>query len=299
MNADDKLGKIKAAIGRVCLRFKKVPEASSPHGHVFAKCAFVGQGVSLFAPTPADGEAPAADSSPGSLPPLPPVVQSEAIDIETATAASLNEESSSADVVDGDGHAAAVVVDLGFSLDTTKFDLTEPTLSMLDSTEIKIDLCLRGGAGAADDTEVVVIGSACVGVGAILRGKNEWTEELTLGTYSGVLPGEVVPAEENEVDGQAVPAAEDDEVEDAAAANAVPTRDASPGPLEFGGSTSTMRVTLFANDDTADYTVGAGSLWTDGAEVTGVPEGWKVVPPPETERSAWNESIAQTLAGES
>lgn len=294
MDADEKLGSITAAVGRVCLRFKNGPEAPSPHGHVFAKCTFVGRGVSLFAPAPANAEAPAADSVPGSLP--PPVMQSEAFDIETATVASLDEDSSAAVVVDGDGHAAPVVVDLGFSLDTTKFDLTEPTLSMLASTEIKIDLCLRGGAGAADDTETVVIGSACVGVGAILCGKNEWTDELTLGVYTGGLPGEG-PAEKNKAGGHAVSAAFDNEVEDAAAANAVSTQDASPGPLEFGGSTSTMQVALFTNDDTADYTVGAGSLWADGAEITGVPEGWKVVPPPETERSAWNESIAQTLAG--
>ena len=58
-----------------------------------------------------------------------------------------------------------------------------------------------------------------------------------------------------------------------------------------------MRVTLGTDDDTADYTMGGGSLWTDGAEVSGVPEAWKVRPPPETDRSSWNDAIAQLLAG--
>lgn len=325
MDAEEKLGQITAAVGSVCLRFKQEREAPPPQGHVFLKCSFVGRGGPLFVPaTPgADGETPAAidnGTGPPSLQPSPSV-QSEPVDIATAvvtsptqsggdTAAAVgddaaNEEDAAATTTVADAVAAdtahVVVVDMGFSLDTIKFYLAEPALSMLDATEIRIELCFRS-AGAGDDTETV-IGTASVQVAAILSGKNEWADELTLGTYPAVIPEESEAEGKNEADGvstgDAVDKEDDVPATDAAVVAAVAAvQDVSLGPLEFGGSTSTMRVTLLTNDDTADYAVGAGSLWADGAEVTGVPEGWKIVPPPETERSAWNESIAQALAGE-
>lgn len=314
MDDEEKLGQITAAVGSVCLRFKREPEAPQPEGRVFVKCSFVGRGGQLFVPaTPgADGEAPAAIEVGAASPSLrpPPLVQSEAVDIATAaTTSSLtqgggdaaaagndaaNEEDAAATTAVADT-AHVVVVDMGFSLDTIKFSLAEASLSMLDATEVKIELCFCS-AGAGDDTETV-IGTASVRVAAILSGKNERTEELTLGTYAAVIPEESAPEGENEEDGESTADAVDREDDVPAAEAAVTVQDVSLGPLEFGGSTSTMRVTLLTNDDTADYTVGAGSLWADGAEVTGVPEEWKIVPPPETERSAWNESIAQILAG--
>lgn len=74
-------------------------------------------------------------------------------------------------------------------------------------------------------------------------------------------------------------------------------KDNSPGALQHGGSTSTVFVTLATDDDTADYTVGGGSIWVDTATVVGAPEGWKIQPPAGTEHAAWNDTIAQILAG--
>lgn len=316
MDAEEKLGQITAAVGRVCLRFKQEPEAPPPQGYVFVKCSFVGRGGPLFVPiTPGtDGEAPAAVDNPAGSPlSSPPLVQSEAVDIASAATTSPTEEGGAAVVGGDDGDtnevdattvadavvadtASVVTVDMGFSLDTIKFDLAEPVLSMLDATEIKIELCFRGSIGSADDTETVV-GTAYARVADILSGKSEWTDELSLGTYSATTSEEVAAEGKHEADGTTTAEAIDNDDDVPATGAAVAVQDTSLGLLEFGGSTSTMRVTLLTNDDTADYTVGAGSLWAGGAEVTGVPEGWKIVPPPETERSAWNESIAQILAG--
>eukprot|EP00903_Cladosiphon_okamuranus_P015485 g14296.t1 len=307
MDAEDKLGQVTAAVGSVCLRFKREPDAPLPQGHVFVKCTFVGRGGPLFVPaTPgADSEVPAAVDNAAGSPLLPlPSVKSDAIDITEVIAAAAvgddaaNEEEATvaaavADAVVADT-AHVVTVDMGFSLDTIKFDLAEHALSMLGATEMKIELCFRS-AGSADDTETVM-GMASVRVAAILSGNNEWTDELTLGTYAVVAPEEATTGSKSQVDGKPTAEAVDDDVPPTEAVAA--GQDVSLGPLEFGGSTSTIRVTLLTNDDTADYTVGAGSLWVDGAEVTGLPEEWKIVPPPETERSAWNESIAQILADE-
>lgn len=311
MEVEESLGQITAAIGRVCLRFKNAPEAPPPKGQIFAKCTFLGRGSSFFVPAPpaADGEALAApvDNVTGSELMPPPIVQSEPVDMtKAAITSSQAEERSAAGVVvisdhgddlntsaaadvEADVDAGVVLVDVGFSLDTAKFGLDEPTLSMLDTTDIKIDLCL------CDDTETK-IGTASIRVSSILSGKNEYTHELALGKYVAEEAGAARGVDKP--DGALAAEAADGGDEGAATDAAVVVQDVSPGPLEFGGSTSTMRVTLLTNDDTADYTLGAGSLWTDGAEITGVPEGWKVVPPPETERSAWNDAIAQTLAGE-
>eukprot|EP00752_Nemacystus_decipiens_P018595 g16673.t1 len=311
MDAEEKLGKITVAVGSVCLRFKQEAEAPPPQGHVFVKCSFVGRGGPLFVPaTPGDGEAPAAvDIGAGSqsLPP-PPSVKSEAVDIFRAVATSPAKDggetaigdASEQDAAVADGAVAdaaqVVVVDVSFSLDTIKFDLAEPALSMLDATEIKIELCFQS-VGAGEDAETV-IGTASVRVASILRGNNEWTDDLTLGTYAAGISEDTAAEGKGEADDTPTAEAVDNSDDLPATDAAVAAQDVSPGPLEFGGSTSTVRVTLLTNDDTADYTVGAGSLWADGAEVTGLPEGWKIVPPPETERSAWNDSIAQILAAQ-
>lgn len=313
MELDGNVGQITAAVGHVCLRFKNVPEGPPPpQGQIFAKCTFLGRGASFFVPTPAaaDGEPPAAavDNTPGSLPPMPPSVQSEPVDMANAsiTSSRAEEERSAAGVdaardhdddsrksADADGAAAVadvdarvVVVDVGFSLDTVKFGLDEPVLSMLNTTEIKIELCLCG------EMETI-IGIASIRVASILDGNNKWTEDLALGKYVAEEPGATGGTDES--DGTLAAEGSDCDEGGTTTTTAVVVQDASQGPLEFGGSTSTMRVTLLTNDDTADYTLGAGSLWTDGAEITGVPEGWKVVPPPETERSAWHDAIARAL----
>lgn len=290
MDDKESLGQITAAVGRICLRFKNGPEVPFPQGQVFVRCAFVGRGESFFVPTPpaADGQAPAVvDKAAGSPQTLPLSVQSELVDITEAVTSQIDQDE---DSVGNDNVPTAnvVVADLGFSFDTAKFDLVEDTLSMLDATVINIELCLRhDGSGGGTEVETAVIGTASVRVAAILSGENEWTNELALGTYTA----SPIPDAENLEEAVA------EEGKGPGLTDNAAIHDASSGLLEFGGSTSTLRVTLLANDDTADYTVGAGSLWTDGAEVTGVPEGWKVVPPPETERSAWNDVIAQTLSG--
>ncbi|CAM9510510.1 unnamed protein product, partial [Ectocarpus sp. 12 AP-2014] len=295
MDDKESLGQISAAVGRICLRFKTGPDAPSLQGQVFARCTFVGRGEPFFVPTPpaADGQAPpVVDKATGSPETLPPSVQSEPVDIAEAVNSQIEQD---VDIVSNDNVPTTnvVVADLGFSLDTAKFDLVEDALSKLDATVIKIELCLRhGGTGGSGSTgaevETAVIGTASVRVAAILSGENEWTNELALGTYTASPP----PDAENLKEVVAEDSKEPGLTDDAA------IHDASSGLLEFGGSTSTIRVTLLANDDTADYTVGAGSLWMDGAEVTGVPEGWKMVPPPETERPAWNDAIAKALLGQ-
>lgn len=309
MDGDDRPGQITAAIESVCLRFKKTTEPLQ--GQLYVKCEFVGRGGSFFVPTPeavAEGRAPAELGSVSGSSPAPPLsVRSQPVDIIKAIVASEEEgENSAPDDVDNVADDAVgssplptdvVAVDVDFSLDTIKFDLTEHNLSILSTTEIKLQLYHCSGGGAAGDDAETVIGTASVRVAAVLNGKNEWTDELALGTYVAPAQPDVVTSEEAE----AGKAEGKDEPNGASAAICLADtiEDASAGPLEFGGSTSTVRVTLLTNDETADYTVGAGSLWTDGAEVTGVPDGWKVVPPPETERSAWNEVIATILSGES
>lgn len=309
-------GQITVAVGRVCLRFKN--KADAKNGQVFVKCVFAGEGSSLFVARPASTgsgqETPGADST-ALLP--PPTAQSEPVGITAAVSQALEEGAAAAAVgeaVDdagagdtaaatpavGAAAAAAAVTDIGFSLDSTKFDLTEQNLSLLENTVIKIELCMRGGcAGSEDAADIVVIGTVGVKIASVLRGENQWTADLALGTYTPTPPladPTLLPVDESSQEagiGELTPTTEsavrkegDDDAEDTSA-----------GPLEYGGSTSTIRVTLATDDDTADYTLGAGSLWTDGAEVGGVPEGWKVRPLPETERSSWNDAIAQILAG--
>lgn len=309
-------GQITAAVGRVCLRFKN--KADAKNGQVFVKCVFAGEGSSLFVARPASTgsgqETPAADSN-ALLP--PPTAQSEPVGITAAVSQALEEGAAAAAAVGGAvddddagdaaaatpavGTAAAVIMDIGFSLDSTKFDLTEQNLSLLENTTIKIELCMRGGsAGSEDAADTVVIGTVGVKIASVLRGENQWTADLALGTYTPTPPladPTLLPVDETSQEAgtgelptttteSVVQKEGDDDAEDTSA-----------GPLEYGGSTSTMRVTLATDDDTADYTLGAGSLWTDGAEIDGVPEGWKVRPPHETERSSWNDAIAQILSG--
>lgn len=316
-------GQITAAVGRVCLRFKNKVKARN--GQVFVKCVFAGEGSSLFVARPAprgSGQrTPGADST-AVLPPL--IAQSEPVVI-TALSQALEEEGAAAAVVsravdDGDpagdtpattptvgtatvvsaADAAATVMDIGFSLDSTKFVLTEQNLSLLENTAIKMELCMRSGSGGSEDIAdaAVVVGTVGVKIASVLRGENQWTADLALGAYTPT-PSQADPtlAPVDEALQEAGTGELACTAESVVEKEGIDAEDTSPGPLEYGGSTSTMRVTLATNDDTADYTLGAGSLWTDGAEVDGLPEGWKVRPPPETERSSWNNAITQILAG--
>lgn len=316
-------GQITAAIGRVCLRFKN--KAKARNGQVFVKCVFAGEGSSLFVARPVprgSGQGTTGADSTALLP--PPTVQSDPVVI-TAVSQALEEEGAAAAVVAinsgavddadaGDTPAttptvgtaavsaadAAAVMDIGFSLDSTKFVLTEQNLSLLENTAITIELCMRSGSGGSEDVAdaAVVVGTVGVKIASVLRGENQWTADLALGTYTPT-PSQADPTlpavDESlqEAGTGELPRTAESVVEK----EGIDAEDTSPGPLEYGGSTSTLRVTLATDDDTADYTLGAGSLWTDGAEVDGVPEGWKVRPPPETERSSWNDAIAQILAG--
>lgn len=288
---EEEPGQVTMAVSHACLRFKNPAEAK---GEIFVKCTFVGQGASIFIPsTPGDsaGEPLLADTIAS---PLPPSIGSTPVEIVAIPPlqGEIRNGSPSEDVVssieDGTMNAAkwsgSTIVDVGFRFDSAKFVLTEHTLSLLENTEMIIDLYLRGDG---EDDAQTTIGTALVRVGDALRGKNEWAHELIVGTYT---PPD---ADAKASDDLTMKMGE----EEGAEKTEQGIEDFSLGPLEFGGSTSTIRVTMMTDDDTADFTVGAGSLWADGAEVFGVPEAWKVQPPPETKHASWNFAIAQLLAG--
>lgn len=311
---EDEPGQITAAVGRACLRFKNVSELEGQK--LFVKCSFPGRGTSIFVPSIDDPGEPAAASTAAVVPPdntFVPLrsVQSAPVDIVVVSSQPEKESGvpdigienagpgtprNDADTKEIDWEKSLTSIDLGFTLDSTKFGLTEANLSSLENTEMQIELCLHG----VDGTETVV-GAATARVANVLRGKNKWCDNLPLGTYSHLVQaafdtknseGET-DAVNNSKEGADAEGHGEVVITDKQAALV----DASLGPLEFGGSTSTVCVTLLTDDGTSDYTVGGGSLWTDGAEVAGVPEGWKIQPPPETEHSGWNDAIAQILAG--
>lgn len=293
---EEEPGQLTAAIGHVCLLFK---DPSESKGQVFVKFTVSGRGASIILPSPpADGagEQPVADNATS---PLARSVLSEAVNIDSLSQMEEKQAavdfSGAADTADEVQKAAtkstggATVVDMRFSLESTKFDLTEHNIAMLETTEATIELCLSNGAGNGAET---VIGTATVSVADVLKGVNTWTADLALGKYP--LPeSDVSPIVDDTVEGSEAGQGDGEVVEGQGSA----AKDCSPGPLKFGGSTSTMRITLMTNDDTADYTVGGGSLWTDCAEITGFPEEWRVRPPPETEHSCWNDAISKMLAG--
>lgn len=305
---EEEPGQITAAVGQVHLRFKKSPE---PKGQqVFVKCTFAGRGAPIFLPpnttTAVDGagepamasEAAAAQqevkSEPVDIVPMCQVVEGRADEgaREVAVVGDTDNGAEEKHVSETAGATTAVVVDMGFSVASTKFDLTEANLSMLDTTAIKMEVFVRGDGGSSE----TAVGAVTVRVTDVLRGKNEWTEELALGAYN--VPEALDAATPHDTPHDPLEDAEgQDGREPLLCEEQEQAVDASPGLLEFGGSTSTMQVTMVTDDGTADYTLGAGSLWADGAQIVGVPEEWRALPPPETERSSWHDAIVQILAG--
>lgn len=312
---EDEPGQITAAVGRACLRFKSLSEVEGQK--MFVKCSFPGRGTSILLSGTGDSDertaASAAVVAPSDTTLVPPLTQSAPVDIVIVSSHPEKEsevpggdvEHAGTEAPQNDADAkemeekkgSVTLVELGFSLDSAKFALTEENLSLLENTEMQIELCSHGVDGAE-----TVIGTATARIANVLRGQNEWRNNLPLGIYSHI---EQTASDTKNNEGETADAVNESNVEGGAEGQdegviqdkqATPV-DTSLGPLEFGGSTSTVCVTLLTDDGTSDYTVGGGSLWTDGAEISGVPEGWKVQPPPETERSGWNDAIAQILAG--
>lgn len=314
VTTEDEPGQITAAVGRACLRFKNLSELEGQK--LFVKCSFPGRGTSIFVPSIDDPGEPAAASIAAVVPLdstlVPPrTVQSAPVGIVVVSSqpekesggpdigienAGVETPQNDADAKDCEREKSLTSIDLGFTLDSTKFDLTEANLSQIENTEMHIELCLHG----VDGTETV-LGAATARVANVLRGKNKWCDNLSLGTYSHLVQTAAdTKTSEEETDAansSSVGADAEGHDEVVITEKQAALVDASLGLLEFGGSTSTVCVTLLTDDGTSDYTVGGGSLWTDGAEIAGVPEGWKIQPPPETEYSGWNDAIAQILAG--
>lgn len=291
-------GQITVAVSLVCLRFKNL---SDYVGHrVFIRCTFLGHGASIFLPSPPISSTTKPRKHDDIPAPLH-MVESEPVEITNFSGV----EGDGSPEVDGspprdteegaDTQSEAPALDASttiktdFSLDSTKFGLTEASFSELETTEAQLEVILLTENGTK-----TVIGANSVPIANILRGENIWTDELALGTYDVPAVNNADPAESASIDpetdagGDGLTATEKSPI----------VEDTSAGPLEFAGSTSTMRVTFMSDDDTADFTVGAGSLWMDGAKITGVPESWKIEPPPGTAPSSWNSTIVEILAGE-
>lgn len=291
-------GQITVGVSLVCLRFKN--HSDYVGHHVFIRCTFLGHGASIFLPSsPVIGAT--KPRKPDDIPAPLHMVESEPVEITNFSGM----EGDGSPEVDGsppqdtnegaETHSeapaldASTTIEIDFSLDSTKFDLTEASFSELETTEAQLEVILLSENGTK-----TVIGANSVPIANILRGENVWTDELALGTYDVPVVNAAKPAESALID----PETEEggDDLTEKEKSRII--EDTSAGPLEFAGSTSTVRVTLMSDDDTADCTVGAGSLWMDGAKITGVPESWKIEPPPETAPSSWNSTIAEILAGE-
>ena len=298
-------GKITLTVGLIRLCFKDVFGVG---GNVFVRCTFTGRGASTFVPDippPLEGKADQKLLKNTTSPVrILPVVESEPVNItdrpelEGSLNPVVDEESASdaGEATKAHGEAPAIesstttVVDAAFSFDSTMFDLTEGSLSMLETTEVQIEVVLDDATTKAKS----VIGAVSVPVANVLRGENVWSDELALGAYDGIKLCDAACASNTLLD--PVGSKREDDIVTKEREQTV--EDTSHGLLEFAGSTSTLRVTLNTDDGTADYTLGAGSLWMDGAEIEDIPESWKIQPPPETERSLWENVLAEKLAGE-
>lgn len=328
------VGKITATISWVSLRFKDPREAAGKQ--VFVKCTFSGVGASFFACTAAS---PAATGGGSGNPVSPddatsvPVVESDPVNVVfeqtggTNVVADNGEPPDRVERNDATGANDDVLVDLGFSVQSTKFNVSEETISKLGATEMAIELCMRDMENMAA-AAVTVLGRATVLVADVLQGETEWSDKLELGTYthpkvviSGTTTPNDGPLDSNSQDKHGEVRNDDESATHSVAASearisgdkdtpdgeqhhqqqtqqgSIEAKDASSGPLRYAGSTSTIRVTLATDDYTADYTVGGGSLWVEGAEITGIPEAWQLQVAAGTEHSAWNDTIAQMLAG--
>ncbi|CAM9213823.1 unnamed protein product, partial [Choristocarpus tenellus] len=183
-----------------------------------------------------------------------------------------------------------VTVEGGFQWISTKFELNDGELSKVATSATTLEVWIRG---VGKDEEDTLLGSCSIQLFSVLQGRNECSSILPLGCY--VQPPAIAASEPQETDesesGRQVQREEDQ------AEETEQEVDESPGLLQVQGSTSTMQVTLLTDDDTADYTVGGTLVWTESARVTGLPEAWKFSPNPETERSEWQEKIAEKLAG--
>lgn len=229
MDSEPGPGQLTASVGKVCLLFKNPAEAKG--GQVFVRCTFDnprprGLASILFPDAvPAVGtEVEAAAAAPAAAAPdnnavsaaLPPI-ESEPVDIVFPLGGNADSIDPPDVEADGGGNTAldpdaaaeveeavagaaaqtateGVVVDLGFSFQSAKFALTEDNMTQLGVTEMKIEVCMRGGgaegtAAATSGVEVVtVIGTTTARVVDVLQGKNTWSESLALGEFA--IPSE-------------------------------------------------------------------------------------------------------------
>lgn len=230
MDTELEPGQLTASVSKACLLFKNPAEAEG--GQVFVRCTFDnprprGLGSILFPnAVPAMGTdleaaaaAPAAAASHNNaaLTTLPPI-ESEPVDIVFSLGGNADsidptdvepddggntalDPGAAAEVEEAVAGAAAqtatagVVVDFGFSFQSARFALTKDHMTQLGVTEMKIEVCMKGGgaAGAGAATSgagmVTVIGTTTARVVDVLQGKNTWSDSLALGEFA-------VPSEE-------------------------------------------------------------------------------------------------------
>ncbi|CAM9230645.1 unnamed protein product [Discosporangium mesarthrocarpum] len=292
-------GQITVAVGKAKLFFKSSPTCEQ---ELFVKFSFDGLAGSIFLPADQEDRSATLRSQAAVIPP----VSSPQGEDETA----------------GGWTPTASTVDIGFRHTSSNFELSQGELSKLTSSLVTVEVwTLLPG----DDAGETLVGSTSIDLMNVLQGVNEWSGTLPLGRYdppasfSRIGEGQSTDegrSKEGSIEGQrdaeaGRPSTGDgngrgggNELTDVAESHdsigignsASVATDESPGLLQFGGSTSTIHVTLQTDDDTADYTVGGGLLWTDGARVTCLPEEWKMTPSPETDHAVWHQSIADKLA---
>lgn len=207
MGPDPEPGQISASVGKVCLLFKD--PAIVAGGQVLVKCTFdssSGDASILFPNSnPAAHSEPVLAGSDNNVVTTPLPIESEPVDITLPLTQRTDTTDQPKDKAGNDGDGAttgdtdaeqmaaaktptadAVVVDLGFSFQSVKFALTEDNMSKLGTTEMKIEVCMKGGGEgeSAGGGGVTVIGSATVRIGDVLQGKNTWNSNLALGKYA-------------------------------------------------------------------------------------------------------------------
>lgn len=293
------VGQITATISRLSLQFKDLNEVKGRQ--IFVKCTFSGSAARIFrtkGTTTATGHL--LDDSEASS-----TQESKPIDIPEADVTTNCQSTPKT------GEEDTITVDVDLNIYSAKYNVSTENMSKLGATEMSIEVCLRGSSG--DGSPVTTLGKATAQIEDVLRGHNEWSETFVLGAYDHrrTPEPEGCDYEIKHTGGQT--SIDKDFISETTSVNHSPldgecgvenskhyktiSKDSSSGPLRYGGSTSTIHMTLSTDDDTADYVVGGGFMWVEEAMIAGVPHAWKLEPPPETTPSSWDTMIADMLAG--